>query len=108
MGSAIHRARSHFPGNVQRLSRLMLPFYLSILALIFVSLSFVWLLVKDRNFWRDKYQARDKEAREREQHLFDQMLRLKGFRATVESNTPTPHVRKSFIDPEEMEIIESR
>lgn len=69
----------------------------------------VWFLVKDRNFWRTEYQTRDKEAREREQNLFDQMLRLKGLRATVEPLLPQPAIARSpVLDSEDLEIIDSR
>jgi len=68
----------------------------------------VWLLVKDRSYWRNQYQTRDKEAREREDHLFDQLLTLKGFRATTEPLKPIGVVRQPALDAEELEIIDSR
>lgn len=70
----------------------------------------VWLLVRDRKYWRDQYQTVVQEAREREQHLFDQLLRVKGFRATSEPNMPQPHgvMRQPALDSEELEIIDSR
>lgn len=69
----------------------------------------VWFLVKDGNFWRNEYQTRDREGREREQHLFDQLLRVKGFRATSEPNAPQPAIaRRPALDAEDLEIIDSR
>jgi len=86
---------------------MLLP--LSCLSFVVVAFAFcVWFLVKDRNFWRNEYRARNQKAEEREAHLFDQMLRLKGFRATSEPNAPAPHVRKASLDPEELAIIEDR
>ena len=87
----------------------MLPF---VVCLSFLLLAFgfcVWFLVKDRNFWRNEYQSRNREAKEREQHLFDQMLRIKGMRALSESNVPQPHPAvQRRLDAEEIEIIEDR
>lgn len=53
----------------------MLPFVVSISCLLIAFGFCVWLLIKDRKYWRDQYQARDQEAKAREQHLFDQLLR---------------------------------
>lgn len=87
----------------------MLPF---IVSLSFVLTAFglcVWFLVKDRNFWRNEYQARDREGRQREQQLFDQLLRVKGFRTTSEPTTPQPAIaRQPALDAEDLEIIDSR
>lgn len=71
--------------------------------------SCVWLLVKDRNFWRAEYQTLAREARQREKQLFDQMLVLKGFRATSEPTTPQPAApRMATLSPEDLEIIDDR
>jgi len=68
-----------------------------------------WLLIKDRKYWRDQYQQRDQEARAREQHLFDQLLRLKGFRATIEPNMPQSAIAHApALDAEELAIIDDR
>lgn len=88
----------------------MVYFFAISLAVLLASFLFcVWLVVKDRNFWRAEYQTRDKEGRERERQLFDQMLVLKGFRATSAPMTPQPAIaRAPVLDSEEMEIIDAR
>ena len=85
-------------------------FFVVSLSFVVVAFGFcVWFLVKDRNFWRNEYRARDQEARQREQHLFDQMLRIKGFRATSEPTTPQPAVaRAPVLDSEDLAIIDDR
>lgn len=84
----------------------------SLACLSFVVVAFgscAWLLIKDRKYWRDQYQARDQEAKAREQHLFDQLLKVKGFRTTTESLTPAPAItRQPALDAEDLEIIDSR
>jgi len=69
----------------------------------------VWFLAKDRGYWRREYQTRDRAAREREEHLFDQLLRLKGFRSTNESNMPQPAIaRPASLSSEDLAIIDDR
>src|SRR5262245_14434832 len=88
----------------------LLPLALSLLALLIAFGFCVWFLVKDRNFWRNEYRARDQEARQREQHLFDQLLVRTGNRATTEPAAPQSHgaPRQHALDAEELEIIDSR
>lgn len=69
----------------------------------------VWLLIKDRKYWRDQYQTLVQEARTREQQLFDQLLKVKGFRTTTEPLTPQPAIKhQPALDSEDLEIIDSR
>ena len=70
----------------------------------------VWLLDKDRKFWRDQYQTLANEARQREQQLFDQLLKSKGFRTTTEPLTAQPHgvPRQPALSPDDLAIIDDR
>lgn len=88
-----------------------LPLFVVLLAFLLAAFgAVVWLLIKDRKYWRDQYQTVVQEARKREQQLFDQLLKSKGFRTTAEPLTPQPHgVRhQPALDAEDLEIIDSR
>lgn len=83
--------------------------YFCFSCLLLACLSCVWFLVKDRNFWRNEYRTRDREGRDRERQLFDQMLLLKGFRSTSAPTMPQPSIAKSSaLSPEDLEIIDDR
>lgn len=87
----------------------MLPFVLSLSVVVVAFGSCVWFLVRDRNFWRTEYRTRDTDARLREQQLFDQLLRVKGFRPASEPLTPPPAIAKApALDPDDLDIIDSR
>lgn len=88
----------------------MLPFVVFSFSCALIAFGFcVWFLVKDRNFWRNEYQTRDREAREREKALFDEMLRLKGVAPLSQSTLPPPAItRKPALDADDLEIIDSR
>lgn len=87
----------------------MLPFVVSVSCLLIAFGVGVWLLIKDRKYWRDQYHALAQEAREREKRLFDQLLLVKGFRTTAEPLTPPPAItRKPVLDSEDLEIIDSK
>lgn len=71
--------------------------------------AFVWLLIKDRKYWRDQYQTLVQEARQREKALFDEMLRLKGVQPMSKSTLPQPAIKhQPALDSEDLEIIDSR
>jgi len=89
----------------------MLFFFFACLSpLLLAFAACVWLLDKDRTFWRDQYRTLAIEAREREKHLFDQLLLVKGFRTTTEPVAPPSHgvARQPALDAEDLEIIDSR
>lgn len=87
----------------------MLPFAVCLSFLLLAFGAGVWLLLRDRKYWRDQYQALAQEAREREKGLFDQLLLVKGFRTTAEPVTPPPAItRKPALDADDLEIIDSR
>lgn len=69
----------------------------------------VWLLFKDRKYWQEQYQTRDREAREIERHLSDQLLRRSGLRATTEPNAPQPAIARSpSLSAEDLAIVDDR
>ncbi len=87
----------------------MLTIYLPLSCLLIASGAIIWFLIKDRNFWRDQFQALAQEARVREQNLFDQMLRLKGLRPTSEPTTPQPAIARALVlDSDDLDIIDAR
>lgn len=89
----------------------MLPFAgISLSCVLLIAFgAIVWLLIKDGKYWRDQYQTLVQEARTREQQLFDQLLKVKGFRTTTEPLTPQPAIaRQPVLDSEDLEIIDSR
>ena len=81
----------------------------------------VGVLYRDRQHWISRHEARDAEARadlrardtearEREAHLFDQLLRAKGFRATSEPLTPQMPIGGNRItaSPEDISVLQDR
>lgn len=48
----------------------------------------VFLLWKDRDYWRSQYQTLDRESRERERHIFDQQLLKSGLRPVGDNLKP--------------------
>lgn len=88
----------------------MLPFVVFSFSCALIAFGFcVWFLVKDRNFWREQYQTRDREGKERDRALFDEMLRLKGIQPISKPATPPPAIRRqSVLDSDDLEIIDSK
>jgi hypothetical protein len=75
-------------------------------ALVFV----VYRLWRDCEYWRAQYQALDQKAREREQHLFDQMLKIKGFREVGSNLQPTKPAASAYpvVSEDDMEVLVDR
>lgn len=97
-----------------------MAFLLALFVLLFC-LSCGWIfrmLVADRDYWRNQHaallqQAREAEtaARQRERHLFDQMLLLKGFRTPEQPLTVNTKDQLRPVSPlssDEMDVLTDR
>ena len=74
-----------------------------------MALAFCTLLWRDREFWRSRYQERDKEAISLQKNLLDQMLLLKGYRKAGDDLEPKPTPRKApVMDVDGLQLMHSR
>lgn len=68
-----------------------------------------YILFRDREHWHGLYQARDREARAREDKLYDQLLKVKGFRLVNEPLTPQmPDRAPLILNNEDIDVMQDR
>lgn len=87
----------------------MLPLVVSFIFLFALSGIGLFLLAKDRQFWQSQYQELLKTSRQREEALFDSLLKSKGVKPLAAAKPKEVEVEtRTFIDPEDFADYEDR